>query len=305
MSSPIMYFEETFKKERKFRFCLRFVKSHGDASSKLSSDLLLTVNTETKKLCLLESEKRSVRDHLDFVIRKLERLHKSLIWSMSLGQVPIFVSDGGLSPGGETNITALPDKLVVRNPRTWSKVTLETMDSGLKQMEFEADGIVSVFATEEEEKVRDVGIEEVRKTGLAHLKKEYGPAVCREKVGRRHTESKVSVGGVVVFLAYKLISSVTASQILYETLVLGVDLASKKTELCRHLETIGLTPYTEERLRRQVDLLPPGLSREQSRLYQCLVRGWQGQEKIKVTLVNCQRKVSTVAKRECLCYSRD
>ena len=77
-----MYFEETFKKERKFRYCLRLVKiNDGEASSpaKQTSDLFLNVNAENKKVYLLESEKRSVRDHLDFVVRKLERFHKNLI----------------------------------------------------------------------------------------------------------------------------------------------------------------------------------------------------------------------------------
>ena len=307
MSSPNMYFEETFKKEKKFRYCLRFLKvSDGDLTmpARQNSTLCLHVDRETKKVHLKESEKKNVRDHLDFVIKKLEKLHKNLIWNINLGHSPIFVSDICPRPEGENNISLLPDKFVMRNPKTWSKATLETMDSSLKLVEFDADGIVCVFALEGDEKVSG-GVEEVKRVGLEHLAKVYGMRVWQEKGARRPLERKTPVGGHVVFLAYKLVSSVSTGQILYETLLLGVDLASKKTELCQHLDGLGFTSYTEDRLRRQVDLLPQGLTRDQTRLYQSLVRGWQSQGMINVTLVNCQRKLSSVSRRECLCYTRD
>ena len=310
MSGPNLYFEETFKKEKKFRYCLKFLQvSDGELTipSKQSSDIWLNMKNETNnKVQLLESEKKNLRDHLDFVIKKLEKLHKNLMWNIHLGQAAILSSDLTATPGGETNIALLPGKFNLKNPKTWSKSTLELMDSDLKQMEFDADGIVSVFAVEDTEGVRaGASMEEVREAGLEHLTAVFGQRVWREGRGRKYfSQRKSQPAGQVVFLAYKLTSSVSTGQILLETLVLGVDLRAKKQELYQHLHTLGFTAYTEEKLRRAVELLPLSLTRDQVRLYQSLL-AWSRQKMVNITLVNCQRKLSSVARRECLCYSRD
>ena len=310
VSGPNLYFEETFKKEKKFRYCLKFLQvSDGEPTvpSKQNSDIWLNLKNETNnKVHLVESEKRSLRDHLDFVSKKLEKLHKNLIWNIYLGQAPIFSSEMTPTPGGETNIAMLPGKFNLKNPKTWSKATLEMMDADLKQMEFDADGIVSVFAVEDTEKVRAAAsIEEVREAGLDHLQAVFGQRVWRDARGRKYFSSRKSpAAGQVVFLAYKLTNSVSTGQILLETLVLGVDLSCKKQELYQHLDSLGFTAYTEDKLRRAVELLPLSLTRDQVKLYQSLL-AWSRQKMVNITLVNCQRKLSSVARRECLCYSRD
>ena len=134
MSGPNLYFEETFKKEKKFRYCLKFLEfSDGEqttVSSKQNSDIWLNLKNETSnKVQLLESGKKNLRDHLDFVIKKLEKLHKNLIWNLHLGQAAILSSEMAASTGGETNIALLPGKFNLKNPKTWSKATLEMMDS--------------------------------------------------------------------------------------------------------------------------------------------------------------------------------
>ena len=307
MSGPNLYFEETFKKEKKFRYCLKFLQVSDGEPSKQNSDIWLNLKTETNnKAHLVESEKKNLRDHLDFVIKKLEKLHKNLIWNIHLGQAAILSSEMTPTPGGETNIALLPAKFSLKNPKTWSKATLEMMDSDLKQMEFDADGIVSVFALEETEKVKARAImEEVRGAGLDHLQAVFGQRVWRDGRARKYFNLRKSQpAGQVVFLSYKLVSTVGTGQILLETLVLGVDLSCKKQELYQHLDTLGFTAYTEDKLRRAVELLPLSLTRDQVKLYQSLV-AWSRQKMVNITLVNCQRKLSSVARRECLCYSRD
>ena len=305
MSGPNLYFEETFKKEKKFRYCLKFLQvSDGEPTvpSKQNSDIWLNMKNESNnKVQLAESEKKNLRDHLDFVTKKLEKLHKNLIWNIHLGQAAILSSETTPTPAGETNIALLPGKFNLKNPKTWSKATLEMMDSDLKQMEFDADGIVSVFALEDTEKVRT---EEVRGVGLEHLQAVFGQRVWRDGRGRKYFNRKSPPAGQVVFLAYKLVSTVSTGQILLETLVLGVDLSCKKRELYQHLEGLGFTAYTEDKLRRAVELLPLSLTRDQVKLYQSLL-AWSRQKMVNITLVNCGRKLSSVARRECLCYSRD
>ena len=124
MSGPNLYFEETFKKEKKFRYCLKFLQvSDGELTipSKQSSDIWLNMKNETNnKVQLLESEKKNLRDHLDFVIKKLEKLHKNLMWNIHLGQAAILSSDLTATPGGETNIALLPGKFNLKNPKTYT-----------------------------------------------------------------------------------------------------------------------------------------------------------------------------------------
>ena len=67
----------------------------------------------------------------------------------------------------------------------------------------------------------------------------------------------------MVYIGYQWLTSVTTAEMLTQALVDTVDMVTKRRQVLRYVQELGLTPYHEERLRRLLLTLHPVLSKNQ------------------------------------------
>ena len=80
---------------------------------------------------------------------------------------------------------------------------------------------------------------------------------------RRLDCKKTEQAGVMLYLGYKFLSTLTRASLLAESLLEGVDLVTKRRLTLKHLLTLGLSPYHEDRLRRRLIGLKPLITKHQ------------------------------------------
>ena len=74
---------------------------------------------------------------------------------------------------------------------------------------------------------------------------------------------KSEIVGRVIYIGYQWLTSVTTAEILTQALMDSVDMVTKRRQVLRYLQELGLSPYHEERLRRVLLTLHPVLSNNQ------------------------------------------
>ena len=84
-----VYYKETSSAAREVKFCLKPVQTLPPRSADKSKD---AVNVQVVKgktttfIHLDEEEAKKVQQHADFVLKKLQRIHKSVIWNFMVGR---------------------------------------------------------------------------------------------------------------------------------------------------------------------------------------------------------------------------
>jgi hypothetical protein len=91
----------------------------------------------TTSIQLEEDEAKKVRQHADQVIKKLQKIHKSVIWNLFVGRSAVEKISKGKQGSEEVNIDHDENsEFDPGNPKTWSDESIEFVESLLKASEF-------------------------------------------------------------------------------------------------------------------------------------------------------------------------
>jgi len=91
-SEPSIYYKESNFPAKSARFCLKPVYPGGQRAEKKSDGINVQVvkGKTTTFIHLEEDEAKKVQAHGDLVLKKLQRIHKSVIWNVLIGRVVNF-----------------------------------------------------------------------------------------------------------------------------------------------------------------------------------------------------------------------
>ena len=160
-TDPSIYYKETSSTTKSARFCLKPVQpgGGGSRSSKDTEKRSDGINVQVVKgktstfIHLEEDEAKKVQSHGDLVLRKLQKVHKSAIWSVLVGRSFVDKIPKGKEKSEEINLNRDENlEFDPNNPRTWSDESLDFIQSVLKANEFNFDGFVVLFCVANNER---------------------------------------------------------------------------------------------------------------------------------------------------------
>ena len=225
-----IYYKETSEPRRQSRFCLKPVHTVQPRSEKRADAVNVQV-TKAKSSTLVqleEDEANKVRRHGDHVVRKLQRIHKSVIWNMLVGRAAVEKISKGKQGSEEVNIDHDENSdFDPANPKTWSDDSLEFIGNLLRTGEFRHDGFVVLFCVANEQQ-RDATVDydelawELEKCLTYHFVSAKSQVVMNEEgcmsrkgldpVSRKTKTPGRKKAGFCVFIAYQLLDTVTTDQ---------------------------------------------------------------------------------------------
>ena len=161
-----IYYKEASGVTKSARFCLKPVQpSDGSGNKRPTSakidpekrsdgiNVQIVKGKTTTFIHLEEDEAKKVQSHGDLVLKKLQRIHKSAIWSVLVGRSFIDKIPKGKEKNEEINLNRDENlEFDPNNPRTWSDESLEFIHSLLKANEFNFDGFVVLFCVANNER---------------------------------------------------------------------------------------------------------------------------------------------------------
>lgn len=152
---PSIYYKEATESKKNARFCLKPV-AIGDKRSEKRSD---SINVQVVKgktttfIHLEEDEAKKVQNHGDLVLKKLQKIHKSVIWNLLVGRSFVDRIQKGKEKSEEINLNRDENsEFDPNNPRTWSDESLDFIQSVLKASEFRYDGFIVLFCVPNNER---------------------------------------------------------------------------------------------------------------------------------------------------------
>jgi len=294
-----IYFEEKTVTERRRRFCMKRIKPVQGRVGREEGAVCVEYSKGNKTSIHIDNtEAKKITDHFDDVTARLQRLHKSVIWSMFVGRSFIDKKEGSGRPGEETNIELCGEPgFEANNGRSWSRESLTHIESTLKAAEVGHDGLVCLFSVATQPEQPDVDCDEVAwevekvltyhcvLTSAQRLLNPEGGMARRgaEPVSRKVRTPGRNRAGYVVYLAYQLVESVTLGHVMMETVLHGVDIEAKKKHLLHVMGDLRLAPPVDDKVRKVVREVRPFLTRQQVEILE------------QVTRVNEEEKLSVVS----------
>ena len=150
-----IYYKETSEPRRLSRFCLKPVHTVQTPRTEKRADAVNVQVTKGKASTVVqleEDEANKVRHHGDHVVRKLQKIHKSVIWNMLVGRAGVEKISKGKQGSEEVNIDHDENSdFDPGNPKTWSDDSLEFISNVLRTGEFRYDGFVVLFCVANEQ----------------------------------------------------------------------------------------------------------------------------------------------------------
>ena len=227
---PPMYYEESSHTERKRRFCLKPVKLIETKAAKNADYVNIQVTRGSKTNINIDKiEEKKICEHVDFVMTKLQKLHKSVMWNMFIGRSFLDSMELAQKTQEETNLSdSSNDVFDVNNAKTWSKECMDHIDNTLRVNEIPNDGIVCLFSVANDDSEYDTDSDEVaweiEKVAVYHSVTNYGQRLLNQEgvmarqgldpISRKVRTPGRNRSGYVVYLAYQLVDSITFSQIM-------------------------------------------------------------------------------------------
>lgn len=157
---PSIYYKEVTTTNQSARFCLKSVVptvsgvSKNDKKQSVDCINVQVVKGKTTTFIHLdEDEAKKVQTHGDCVLKKLQRIHKSVLWNVLVGRSFIDRIPKGKEKNEEINLNRDENlEFDPNNPRTWSDESLDFIKSVLKANEFNYDGYIILFCVANNEK---------------------------------------------------------------------------------------------------------------------------------------------------------
>jgi hypothetical protein len=147
-NEPSVYYKEVPGSTRSTRFCLKPIQTGGQRAEKKTDAINVQVvkGKTTTFIHLDEDEAKKVQNHGDVVLKKLQRIHKNVIWNVMVGRSFVDKIQKGKDKNEEINLNHDENlEFDPNNPRTWSDDSLDFVKSVLKANEFNYDGFVVLF----------------------------------------------------------------------------------------------------------------------------------------------------------------
>ncbi|TRY71101.1 hypothetical protein TCAL_15030 [Tigriopus californicus] len=287
-----IYYKEIPEKRRVSRFCIKPVETYqprgggtnGNSSNGTATDKrgeainVQVVRGKTNTFIHLdEDEAKKVRKHGDEVLKKLQKIHKSVIWNFLIGRSFVDKIQKGKQGTEEINLDHDENsEFDALNPKTWSEDSTDFLASLLKASEFPYDGYVVLFCVAND--LRDGSVDydelawELEKCLTYHYVQTKGQLIMNEEaimsrkgldpVSRKTKTPGRKKSGYCIFLAYQLLDSVTQDQIVGEAINKYVDIGQKKKLLLSALTEEKLFPQNDERLRKNIKEMKEFMSKE-------------------------------------------
>ena len=288
-----IYYKESTKSERKAKFCLKPVQtvapktstgekkgSNGQGTSDCVNVQLVRGKTTTF-VNLDEDEARKVQAHGDHVLKKVQKIHKSVVWNLFVGRSFVDRIQKGKTTSEEVNIDHDENsEFDPQNPKTWSEESLDFLGSILKASDFTFDGFVVLFCVANDPKDTAVDFDELawelEKCLTYHFVSTRSQISMNEEaimsrkgldpVSRKTKTPGRKKSGYCVYMAYQLLDNVSADQMVGESVTKFVEMTSKKRQLLTALTEAKLMPQIDERLRKTVKELKEFMTRDQLEL---------------------------------------
>ena len=226
-----IYYKETSEPRRLSRFCLKPVHTVQPRAEKRADAINVQV-TKAKSSTVVqleEDEANKVRHHGDHVVRKLQKIHKSVLWNMLVGRAAVEKISKGKQGSEEVNIDHDENSdFDPGNPKTWSDDSLEFIGNVLRTGEFRYDGFVVLFCVANEQQRDAAAIDydelawELEKCLTYHFVAAKSQIIMNEEacmsrkgldpVSRKTKTPGRKKAGFCVFMAYQLLDGVTTDQ---------------------------------------------------------------------------------------------
>lgn len=287
-----IYYKEIPEKRRVSRFCIKPVETYqprgggtnGNPTNGTTIDKrgevinVQVVRGKTNTFIHLdEDEAKKVRKHGDEVLKKLQKIHKSVIWNFLIGRSFVDKIQKGKQGTEEINLDHDENsEFDALNPKTWSEDSTDFLASLLKASEFQYDGYVVLFCVAND--LRDASVDydeltwELEKCLTYHYVQTKSQLIMNEEaimsrkgldpVSRKTKTPGRKKSGYCVYLAYQLLDSVTQDQIVGEAINKYVDIGQKKKMLLSALTEAKLFPQNDERLRKSIKEMKEFMSKE-------------------------------------------
>ena len=156
VSDPSIYYKESSVTTKSARFCLKAVHPSSDKRAEKRPDAInvqVVKGKTTTFIHLDEDEAKKVQTHGDLVLKKLQRIHKSVVWNVLVGRSFVDKIPKGKEKNDEVNLNRDENlDFDPNNPRTWSDESCDFIKSVLKANEFSFDGYVVLFCVANNER---------------------------------------------------------------------------------------------------------------------------------------------------------
>lgn len=282
-NDPSVYYKETSEKTRSSRFCLKKVHTTAPRSEKQTDAINVQIGKgkTTTFIHLDEDEAKKVQQHGDMVLKKLQRIHKSVIWNFVVGRS--FVDKIQKAKQGAEEINIDHDENLefdANNPKTWSDESVDFVKSILKANEFAYDGFVVLFCVANDQKDPEVDYDEMawelEKCLTYHFIATRSQVIMNEEacmsrkgldpVSRKTKTPGRKKSGFCVYLAYQLLENVSYDQMVGESITKHTDICQKKKQMLGALTGTKLMPQIDERIRKSIKEIREFMTREQLEL---------------------------------------
>ncbi len=225
-----VYYKETSESRRVSRFCLKPVQTVQPRSEKRSDavNVLVSKGKAATAVQLDEDEANKVRQHGDHALKKLQKIHKSVVWNLLVGRTAVERISKGKQGSEEVNLDHDENlEFDPGNPKTWSEDSLEFVESLLRAAQFRFDGFVVLFCLANDLKDSAVDYDELawelEKCLTYHYVSAKSEVIMNEEacmsrkgldpVSRKSKTPGRKKAGYCVFIAYQLFESVTTDQV--------------------------------------------------------------------------------------------
>ena len=184
---PPMYYEESSHTERKRRYCLKPVKLIETKAAKNADHVNIQVTRGGKNNINIDKvEEKKICEHFDFVMTKLQKLHKSVIWNLFIGRSFLEKTEPATAAKEEVSLdNSVTSEFDINNARTWSKDCISHIENNLRVNEIPTDGLVCLFSVPNDDSELDIDSDEVawelEKVAVYHCVNNYGQRLLNQE----------------------------------------------------------------------------------------------------------------------------
>ena len=122
---PPLHYEEKTISERKRRYCLKPIKLIETKAAKDEACVNIQFTRGNKPAIHVENvEEKKIHEHYEFVITKLQKLHKSIMWNMFVGRSFLEKNE----PTNKAQDEIDNREFDINTPKTWSRDCMDHIE---------------------------------------------------------------------------------------------------------------------------------------------------------------------------------
>ena len=285
---PNLLYEEKQSCSRRRRYCLKPVNLVETKAAKDVESVNIQFSRGNKTNINIDcTEEKKIHEHFEFVIKKLQKMHKSVMWNMYIGRSFLKKNESNIRAQEELDVDDYSNnEFDINNAASWNKDCITHIEETLRVNEVPSDGIVCLFSIANNDSEPDIDDDEVaweiEKVVLYYTVNTYIQRVLNQEgcmarqgidpISRKVRTQSRDKTGYVVYLSYQLVTSVTFNQVMVETVLYAVDIELKKKHLLHQLGDLRMSPPVDDRNRKVIKDVKDFMMKEQVEiLHQVLI----------------------------------